>query len=239
MNNHLLTISIFVVLLLGFIPFNQSIVASKHEEKQKSDSNNDKSDTTTPPTDDNKQSTTNQIPLTGIPPTIPIPTIAASQTCSDGSDKTNDKICVESAANQEQAVSQPPVQPTPQSNPIPNTNPSSNPSTTTPTNTEDKNVDNQQDSSGGSTSSSSSDEQSTDEEKNNFFTGKNHNDGIDDSSRYILVQQDGKIALFSVISDEKELDTGVLPQTIRAVHEFDNMQEALSWLSEIDDNNNS
>jgi hypothetical protein len=109
--------------LVGVFSIYPEIVFGKHEEsnsedKSKSDSNNQATTTTTTPTEDNKQS--DVIPPI-VPPTTPIPTIAASQTCSDGSDKTNDKICVESAANQEQAVSQPQSTPIPQSNPIVNT----------------------------------------------------------------------------------------------------------------------
>jgi hypothetical protein len=52
------------------------------------------------------------------------------------------------------------------------------------------------------------------------------------------MSQDGKIALFSVISDEKELDTGILPKTIRPVESFDTPSEALSWISEYDNRSN-
>jgi hypothetical protein len=229
--NHVIVLTLFILFLVGIFSVYPEIIFAKHEEEQKSDSDSGKqsvpnNDQTTP-TDDNKQS--DVIP---IEPTTPIPTIAASQTCSNGSDKTNDKICVESAANQEQAVSQPQNTPTPQSNPIVNTNPSNNPSTTTPTTTKNNNVDNQQDSSGGSTGSSSSDEQSTDEDKK-LFSDKN----LGSESHFVVMSQDKGVGLYRIVSDETDLDTGILPQTIRLVHTFESAGEAMSWLSDYDDNN--
>src|SRR5437867_2645427 len=89
---------ILIFLMLGVICSYPGLVFASHEEssdKSKSNSNNQADTTTDVPTVGNVV-----IPLQqGDTVTV--------TTCSDGSDKTNDKICVESAANQEQTVSQP------------------------------------------------------------------------------------------------------------------------------------
>jgi hypothetical protein len=46
------------------------------------------------------------------------------------------------------------------------------------------------------------------------------------------------ITLFSIVSDETALDTNVLPQTIRPIHQFDTTQDAVSWIQDYDDRNN-
>jgi hypothetical protein len=53
-----------------------------------------------------------------------------------------------------------------------------------------------------------------------------------------LIQQDGKIGLFSIVSDEKELDVNILPKTIRPISEYDNVAEALQHIQEIDNRSN-
>jgi hypothetical protein len=138
-----------------------------------------------------------------------------------------------SAANQEQTTSQPQSKPIPQSNPIVNTNPVNNPSTTTSTITDNNNDNSQSQSSGGSTGSSSSDEQSTSEDKNKF-SDKN----LGAETRFIIVQQDNeKVGLFQIISNEDNMSVNVLPKTIRPIEEFDSTTKALSWINDYDNRN--
>jgi hypothetical protein len=80
-----------------------------------------------------------------------------------------------------------------------------------------------QDNSGSSSSKS-------DNENENNFSDKN----LGSDTHFILMQQDGKIALFSVVSDETALDVNVLPKTIRPIQQFDSSSEALSWISNYD-----
>jgi hypothetical protein len=51
------------------------------------------------------------------------------------------------------------------------------------------------------------------------------------------MQQDKGVGLYRIVSDETDLDTGILPQTIRLVHSFESAGEAMSWLQDYDDNN--
>jgi hypothetical protein len=51
------------------------------------------------------------------------------------------------------------------------------------------------------------------------------------------MQQDKGVGLHRIVSDETDLDTGILPQTIRLVHSFESAGEAMSWLQDYDDNN--
>jgi hypothetical protein len=236
----LIVLTLFVLLLVGVFSIYPGIVFAKHSssEDNKKDSTSEtqtneptKIDTTTTTTtEDNKQS--DVIPV--VPITAPISTIAASQTCSDGSDKTNDKICV-SAANQEQTTSQPQSKPIPQSNPIVNTEISENPiSTSTIQQNDNLNDNSEQNPSSGSTSGSSDNEQSS--SQNNFSGNEDKNLGVE--SHFVVMQQDREIGLYRIVSDETDLDTHILPQTIRLVHSFDTAGEAMSWLSAYDNRSN-
>jgi hypothetical protein len=49
--------------------------------------------------------------------------------------------------------------------------------------------------------------------------------------------EDGKISLFSIVSDEKELDVNVLPKTIHPIESFDNPADAIEWINQYDNRN--
>jgi hypothetical protein len=89
-------------------------------------------------------------------------------------------------------------------------------------------VDNQQSSSGGSTGTSSNDESTNEDQK--LFSQENHKDGIDDTSRYILIQQDGKYSMFQVIEGNEALDVSVLPSKLHPIGEYDTQGAAIAAL---------
>jgi hypothetical protein len=241
--------------MLGLITVNSQVSIASHEESnsedKKSDSNNDKSDTTTPPTDDNKQSTTTtDTPSVGnvVIPLQQGTTTTVTATCSDCSNHNDDRICT-AETNQEQTVSQSPSTPTPQVNPIVNTNPSNNPSTTTTTIEQDnqKAIDNiiaagqNSDTSGsnsGSSSGKSDNSETSDNEEKNIFPGS-HDKNLGSESRFIIMQQDNeKVGLFQIISNEDNMSVNILPKTIRPILEYDNVAEALQHIQEIDNRSN-
>jgi hypothetical protein len=73
----------------------------------------------------------------------------------------------------------------------------------------------------------SDNELTTQEDKNNF---SDKNLGAE-SHFVVMSQQDNGVGLYRIVSDETDLDTGILPQTIRLVNTFESMEEAMSWLS--------
>jgi hypothetical protein len=86
---------------------------------------------------------------------------------------------------------------------------------------------------GVSSSSKSDNSETSDNEQKNIFADKmDKNLGAD--SRFILMSQDGKIDLFSIESNERELDVSVLPRLIHPIESFDSTAEALSWINDYD-----
>jgi hypothetical protein len=238
--NLILIIGIVFVIALWTAAITQIAIAKKHSN---SDDKTDQQQSKDKPTkevnpSDNTAATTTTVHTVGnvVIPLQQGDTVTVT-TCSDGSDKNNDRICAESAANPEQAISQPQNTPTPQSNPIVNTNPSSNPSITTLTNTENKNVDNQQSSSGGSTTTSNG---SNDNEESTLTTEENKRQNHD-NDKFVLIADDStetnsKIGLFQIKEDSSSdtLDTSVLPKKIHGLDSFPNISEATNQISEWD-----
>jgi hypothetical protein len=218
------TVIVAVILIFAI----SQVALAKHHDN---DSNKDKGTQATdqPKASDDQLGKTTDVPVPSvISGQIPTNTIAESKNCTNGSDHSNDKICANTETNQEQTISTPQSTPIPQVNPLVNTDASSNPSTTTPTTIKNNNVDNEQDSSGGSTSTSSSGGSDSEDEQI-----KAHNNlGAD--SKFILIAQDGKVDLFTIESNERELDTGLLPKLIHPIESFDTASDALTWLNGYD-----
>jgi hypothetical protein len=49
-----------------------------------------------------------------------------------------------------------------------------------------------------------------------------------------MQQPDKGVGLYRIVSEQTDLDTGILPQTIRLVNTFESMGEAMSWLQDYD-----
>jgi hypothetical protein len=111
----------------------------------------------------------------------------------------------------------------------------------TTTETQNSNIndnnDGQPNSSGGS-SSNTSNFDSTNSENEDEFTDRHHKGDLRPTDHFVIMPQDKGVGLYRIVSDETELDTGILPQTIRFVQTFDDSADALAWLVDYDDSRN-
>jgi hypothetical protein len=230
---HLIVLTGIIVLMLGLITLNSQVSAAKHsssssEDKKSSDSNNDPkmgtSDKQTNPTNSqNGQSdSSDTIPIT---PAV-LPQCDSSNTNPTCVAATNELIKEQTELEKQRMLI---AQQQQEQNEISLEN--------------QRVIQNLQDqtnkdtgssgSSSGSSSSSESDEQSSNENENSF---SDKNLGAE-SHFVVMSHQDKGVGLYRIVSDEKELDTGILPKTIRLVQTFESAGEAMSWLQDYDDKN--
>jgi len=92
-------------------------------------------------------------------------------------------------------------------------------------------------SSGSSSSSESDNSETSDNDEKNIFPG-NDDKNLGAESHFVVMSQDKGVGLYRIVSDETDLDNGILPQTIRLVHTFESAGEAMSWLSDYDNRSN-
>jgi hypothetical protein len=232
---HLIVLPGIILLMLGLITLNSQVSIAKHEESnsddKKSDSNNDQ----TTPTE-NKQTnptTSDIIPIQSEKPTTTTMTTATCDT-PECVAATNELIKEQTELEKQRMLIAQQQQEQNEISLLENQRVTDN---INAAQSQDQGTSDSNSGGGSSSGSGTSDNsQTSDNEQKNIFPGSDDKN-LGAESHFVVMSQDKEIGLYRIVSDETDLDTGILPQTIRLVHTFDTAQDAIQWINDYDNRN--